>query len=83
MSMRNWWITGGNGFLGRHLQAQLASGLAVSLQCPRSVEYDLTQAADVSRAYQALQPEVVIHLQPRSAGLALTASIPQSFSMRT
>ena len=32
--MRNWWITGGNGFLGRHLQSQLASGPAVSLQCP-------------------------------------------------
>ena len=79
MSMRNWWITGGNGFLGRHLQAQLASGPAVSLQCPRSVEYDLTQAADVSRAYHALQPEVVIHLAAKVGGIGINREHPAEF----
>ena len=79
MSTRNWWITGGNGFLGRHLQAQLASGPAVSLQCPRSTEYDLTQAADVSRAYQALQPEVVIHLAAKVGGIGINREHPAEF----
>ena len=79
MSMRNWWITGGNGFLGRHLQAQLSPGPAVSLQCPRSTAYDLTQAADVCRAYQALQPEVVIHLAAKVGGIGINREHPAEF----
>ena len=79
MSKRNWWITGGNGFLGQHLQAQLAADRDLNLQCPHSAEYDLTQAAAVTRAYQALQPEVVIHLAAKVGGIGINRDHPAEF----
>ena len=79
MSKLNWWITGGSGFLGRHLQAQLAADRDLNLQCPRSAEYDLTQAAAVTLAYQALQPEVVIHLAAKVGGIGINRDHPAEF----
>lgn len=79
MSKRNWWITGGNGFLGRHLQAQLASDRDLNLLCPRGSEYDLTQAGAIARAYQALQPEVVIHLAAKVGGIGINREHPAEF----
>ena len=57
-------ITGGAGFLGRCLQAELVRGgvAETDLLVPRSRDYDLTQSGDVARMYEDMRPTVVLHL---------------------
>ncbi len=64
-------VTGGAGFLGRALLAELRrvgvpdSAIAV----PRRREFDLTQAADVQRMYQTFAPTVLFHLAAELGGI--------------
>ena len=57
-------ITGGAGFLGRHLQQKFKDRgvLPDQILIPRIEDYDLTQEADVVRMYEDMQPDIVIHL---------------------
>jgi len=53
-------ITGGNGFVGRHLAAHLsAHGDDVTVT---DVEVDVTDVSSVAAALEATQPEVIYHL---------------------
>ena len=55
-------VTGGEGFLGRHLMAALERrGCRQARVVPQSA-YDLTRPGDVARFYKDQKPEVVIHL---------------------
>jgi len=68
-------VTGGAGFLGKYLQAELLRRGAKreNLLVPLIEDYDLTKEADVVRMYDDMAPTVVIHLRPRSAASAPTA----------
>jgi GDP-L-fucose synthase len=74
-------LTGGAGFLGRHLQAVLAArGVpAENLLVPRSAEFDLTREEAVVRMYRQLQPTVVIHLAARVGGIGANRANPGLF----
>ena len=65
-------VTGGTGFLGRRVQAELMRcGVpAESILVPRHETFDLTRDDDVSRMYACLRPTVVIHLAARVGGFA-------------
>lgn len=72
-------ITGGAGFLGKHLQAALRKAGAQQILAPTIEEYDLTQEADVTRMYLAMQPTVVIHLAAQVGGIGANRENPGKF----
>ncbi len=72
-------LTGGSGFLGRHLGAQLTELGCTHLAVPRSAQFDLTREADIERLMQQEKPEVVIHLAARVGGIGANRAQPGSF----
>jgi GDP-L-fucose synthase len=74
-------VTGGAGFLGRHLQEELRSrGVpAESLLIPHIEDYDLTTEADVVRVYEDMKPTVVIHLAAEVGGIGANRDNPGRF----
>jgi len=74
-------VTGGAGFLGTHVQAQLRkTGVpAERIRVPRQKEFDLTREAEVERMYARLQPTVVIHLAAQVGGIGANRENPGKF----
>jgi len=74
-------ITGGAGFLGRFVQAQLQSAGAEpdNILIPRRADYDLTREADVARMYADMQPTLVIHLAAEVGGIGANRDNPGRF----
>ena len=62
-------LTGGAGFLGQAVQAQLAQRSVKDVVIPRRREYDLTREGDVARLYRDARPDVVIHLAAEVGGI--------------
>lgn len=72
-------ITGGKGFLGRHLVAHLESK-GYSHLIPIDIDgYDLRKHADIKKMYRELQPEIVIHLAARVGGIGANRDHPGEF----
>jgi GDP-L-fucose synthase len=72
-------VTGGNGFLGRHVVAVLQRRGCRTILTPRRVDYDLTIDADVRRLYEELRPQVVIHLAAVVGGIGANRDSPGRF----
>ena len=74
-------VTGGAGFLGKHLQAELLGrGLAEeNLLVPLIEDYDLTVEADVARMYEQMNPTMVIHLAAEVGGIGANRDNPGRF----
>ena len=74
-------VTGGAGFLGRHLQRELARmGVGPDrLRVPTIEQYDLTEKADVLRMYADMKPTVVIHLAAEVGGIGANMANPGRF----
>lgn len=74
-------ITGGAGFLGRCLEAELVRrGVAeTDILVPRSRDYDLTQSGDVARMYEDMRPTVVLHLAAEVGGIGANRQNPGRF----
>jgi len=74
-------VTGGAGFLGRHLQIELLNqGVAPeNLLIPRIEDYDLTSEAAVIRMYEDMRPAVVIHLAAEVGGIGANRQNPGRF----
>jgi GDP-L-fucose synthase len=71
-------VTGGSGFLGRHVVAALEARGATVL-VPRKAQYDLTRAASVERMYADLKPQIVIHLAAVVGGIGANRDFPGRF----
>ena len=71
-------MTGGHGFLGRHVVAALEPRGA-TVFAPRKAQYDLTREADVTRMYSDLEPDVVIHLAAVVGGIGANRDSPGLF----
>jgi GDP-L-fucose synthase len=74
-------VTGGAGFLGRHLLPQLvlAGADADLLLVPRIEDYDLTCEQDVARMYDILRPDAVVHLAAEVGGIGANRASPGRF----
>jgi len=74
-------ITGGAGFLGKHLQKELlrCGARQENLLIPLIVDYDLTKEADVIRMYDCLEPAIVIHLAAEVGGIGANQANPGRF----
>lgn len=71
-------VTGGSGFLGRHVVAALGTRTCTVL-VPRKAQYDLTHIADVERMYADLKPDVVLHLAAVVGGIGANRDSPGRF----
>ena len=73
-------VTGGAGFLGRHVAAELSAKGASQIIIPRSADYDLRVAADVARLY-ADHPgaTMLIHLAATAGGIGINRQHPGLF----
>lgn len=74
-------ITGGAGFLGKHLQDELQKqGVpAQNLLVPTIEKYDLTSEAAVVRMFDDMKPTVVIHLAAEVGGIGANRENPGRF----
>ena len=74
-------ITGGDGFLGRRLQARLKEAGATedNILIPLIADFDFTSEADVVRMYEQMSPTVVIHLAAEVGGIGANLENPGRF----
>ncbi|MBV9124250.1 MAG: GDP-L-fucose synthase [Planctomycetes bacterium] len=72
-------VTGGAGFLGRHVVQCLRQAQVSHIFVPRSAEFDLTREADIRRLLKQERPDVVIHLAARVGGIGANRANPATF----
>lgn len=69
-------VTGGKGFLGRHLISRLAGYGCRSVDIADLPEYNLTDPADIRRMFNTTKPDVVIHLAAKVGGIGFNQEKP-------
>lgn len=69
-------VTGGKGFLGRHLTQALGRYGCRSIDIADLPEYNLTALADIRRMFDDHKPDVVIHLAARVGGIGFNQEKP-------
>ncbi len=72
-------VTGGQGFLGSRVVAQLKERGAAEVSTFSSRDYDLTRQTEITRMYRDLRPQVVIHLAARVGGIGANRANPGRF----
>lgn len=72
-------VTGGEGFLGRYVLAELKRRGVQQIFAPSHKEHDLTQLDDVIRIYRHSQADVVIHLAAKVGGIGINREKPGEF----
>ena len=83
--MKDFWtnknvlVTGGNGFLGKHVVSQLEDNGCKDIFIPTSKEYDLVKMENVIRLINDSSPDIIIHLAAKVGGIGANAANPASF----
>jgi GDP-L-fucose synthase len=72
-------LTGGSGFLGRHVHEALQASGAGDVFAPRRADYDLTREDSVVRLFREHKPQVVIHLAAVVGGIGANRERPAEF----
>ena len=72
-------VTGGGGFLGRHVAARLEREQPAGIFAPRAKEYDLRDAGDVARCFSDTRPDCVIHAAASVGGIGANRLHPGRF----
>jgi GDP-L-fucose synthase len=73
-------VTGGDGFLGRHLVKILRNRGCTQVFIPLIEHYDFTREASVERFYAETRPEIVIHLAAEVGGIGANRDNPGRFA---
>jgi GDP-L-fucose synthase len=72
-------VTGGNGFLGRHVLAVLSERGYQNVFAPRRADYDLTRAEDTRACLRETQPDAIVHLAAVVGGIGANRVRPGEF----
>ena len=72
-------VTGGAGFLGSHLIANLTRRGAKDIFIPKIEDYDFVQQKDILRMLDAAKPDVIIHLAAHVGGIGANREHPAEF----
>jgi GDP-L-fucose synthase len=72
-------VTGGSGFLGRHVLAALSQRGYTQVLAPTHAEFDLTRESDVQACLEETQPDGVVHLAAVVGGIGANRARPGEF----
>lgn len=72
-------VTGGAGFLGRHVVEALAPYKPAAVFVPRSAEYDLRDRTSIRKMFAAARPQVIIHLAAVVGGIGANRENPGKY----
>ncbi|HZA27152.1 MAG TPA: GDP-L-fucose synthase [Actinomycetota bacterium] len=72
-------VTGGSGFLGRHVVEELRRAGAGDIVVPRSSDHDLRDLEAIRRLFADHHPDVVIHLAAVVGGIGANRQHPGQF----
>jgi GDP-L-fucose synthase len=72
-------VTGGAGFLGGQVMAELAAAGARGVLAPRSREVDLTLATATRALFERFRPDLVFHLAAKVGGIGANQKHPGTF----
>ena len=72
-------VTGGSGFLGRHVVAALARHGCRDVVVVRKARHDLTHEPDVARLFEETRPDIVVHLAAVVGGIGANRESPGRF----
>ena len=72
-------VTGGAGFLGKHLVVKLKERGCRHIFVPLIEKYDLVKMPAVKRLYRDAKPDIVIHLAAKVGGIGANRENPGSF----
>ena len=72
-------VTGGGGFLGKHVVRRFLSEGYRNVFVPRSAEFDLTQETAIRRLLSEQRPDIVVHLAAVVGGIGANRLNPGSF----
>jgi GDP-L-fucose synthase len=79
LATRRLLVTGGAGFLGKHVVRELERRGCREIFIPRSKDYNLVKSEAVKRVYRDAKPDVVIHLAALVGGIGANRENPGKF----
>ena len=72
-------VTGGSGFLGKHVLDVLSARGFFDVAAPTHAEYDLSQTEQVAACLRDTQPEAILHLAAVVGGIGANRAHPGEF----
>ena len=72
-------VTGGSGFLGRHVLEVLEARGYRNVSAPTHADYDLTHSSEVAACIRDVRPEAIVHLAAVVGGIGANRARPGEF----
>lgn len=79
LSQKRICVTGGDGFLGKHLIKRLEHYGAKDVFVPLYPDYDFVKGEDVARMIDVAKPDIIIHLAAKVGGIGANREKPGEF----